>query len=328
MTDVTYSGITDDDAITLSTQTHLVRTDDIVRAYYILHYEFVQDVEYARLGLFQIAADNYSDNGFTKYAYGDSTGVLFDDVVPNHNTSGYASDADRGIELTGEHPWVFMYDSAKTGGNLPEHVADVGFIVRQYSANINGTQTLNPHININRTRNGGWSQMAFELGVPFDANNVLIEAGSTIDAIVEYIVVPNDISLYYGPSTDMASVDPTLFGTTDIIELLASTNAIEITPSIGTLAQIQPTIINGIVDTVSAQFEMEGGFGYSPITIQGLFRGDGWQLQYLNNGVWSNVDQSVHGNDYWQTRFDEESGTYALTFSVNTDIPTEFRLVR
>ena len=159
MTDVTYTGITNDDTIALTAQTHLVRTDDLVRAYYVLHYDFLEDIEYARLGLFQIAADNYSDNGFTKYAYGDSTGVLFDGTVPNHNTTGYASNADRGIELTGDCPWVFMYDSTKTGGNLPEHVADVGFIVRDYSATINGTTFTNPHININRTRNGGWSQM-------------------------------------------------------------------------------------------------------------------------------------------------------------------------
>ena len=328
MTDVTYSGITDGGDIAMSAQTHLVRTDDLVRAYYVLQYDFLEDVEYARLGLFQIAADNYSDNGFTKYAYGDSTGVLFDATVPNHNTSGYASNADRGIALTGEHPWVFMYDSVRTGGNLPEHVADVGFVVREYAANINGVLIDTPHININRTRNGGWSQMAFELGVPFDAANVVIEAGSSIHAVVEYLVVPNDISLYYGPSTDMASVDPLLFGTTDIIELLASENSIEITPSIGVVEQVQPTVITGVVGEVAAQFEMIGGFGYTPMTIQGLFRADGWQLQYLDNGVWMTIDQSVHDNDFWQTRFDEDTGFYAVTFSVATDTATEFRLVR
>ena len=328
MTDVTYSGITDGGDIAMSAQTHLVRTDDIVRAYYVLQYDFLEDVEYARLGLFQIAADNYSDNGFTKYAYGDSTGVLFDGTVPNHNTSGYASNADRGIPLTGDHPWVFMYDSVRTGGNLPEHVADVGFVVRDYTANINGVLIDTPHININRTRNGGWSQMAFELGVPFDASNVVIEAGSSIHAVVEYLVVPNDISLYYGPSSDMANVDSLLFGTTDIIELLASENSIEITPSIGVVEQVQPTVITGVVGELAAQFEMIGGFGYTPITIQGLFRADGWHLQYLENGVWMTIDQSVHDNDFWQTRFDEETGLYAITFSVDTDTATEFRLMR
>jgi hypothetical protein len=327
MTDVTYSGITADDAMTLTAQTHLVRTDDLVRAYYVLHYEFLEDVDYARMGLFQIAADNYSDNGFTKYAYGDSTGVLLDATVPNHGTTGYASDADRGIEMTGEHPWVFMYDSNRTGGNLPEHVADVGFVIRDYTAVINGTTIVNPHININRTNNGGWSQMAFELGLPFDPNHTIIEAGSTIDAIVEYLVIPNDISLYYGPSTDIAGVDVNFFGTTDIIELLASENTVDISPFVGSLDQMQPTIITGVTAEIAAHFEMIGGFGYTPVTIQGLFRADGWQLQSLNNGVWEEVDQSVHGNDYWQTRFDESTGTYALTFSVNIDGPTEFRLI-
>ena len=78
---------------------------------------------------------------------------------------------------------------------LPEHVADVGFIVRDYSATINGTTFINPHININRTRNGGWSQTVFELGIPFDPADTVVEAGSSITTIVEYIVVPNDIEL-------------------------------------------------------------------------------------------------------------------------------------
>ena len=330
MTDVTYSGITTDGAMSLEARTHLVRTDDLVRAYYVLHYEFLTDVEYARMGLFQIAADNYSDNGFTKYAYGDSTGVLFDGAVPNHGTTGYASDADRGIELTGDYPWVFMYDSARTGGNLPEHVADVGFVVRSYSATINGATVSNPHININRTNNGGWSQIAFELGIPFDPTNTVVEAGSTIDTIVEYVVVPNDISLYYGPSTDMASVDPTKFGTTDIMALLAESNSIDVTTTVGSVLQTQPTRLQAEVSNVAVEFELTGGFGYSPITIEGLYRADGWQLQAWNQstGLWEAVDQSVHDNDYWQTRWDESSETYALTFSVETDLPTTFRLVQ
>lgn len=327
MTDVRYAGITTDDAIAFSVDTHLVRTDDLVRAYYVLHYEIREDIEYARLALFQIAADNYSDNGFSTYAYGDSTGVIFDGIVPTHNTTGYASVADRGIALQGNHPWVFLYDNQRTGGNLPENFADVAFVVRDYAAVLNGVYVTDPHININRTNNGGWSQMAFELGVPFDPTNTVIEAGSTIDAIVEYLVIPHDIASYYGPSTDMANVDSSFFGTTDIIELLAMENSITVVSSVGVVEQQQPTIITGVTDSVAAQFLLSGGFGYSPITIQGLFRPDGWQLQFWDNGVWVHLDQSVHGNDYWQTRWDEESETYALTFSVDIDAPTEFRLV-
>ena len=329
MTDVTYSGITNDHAITLQNLKH-IWFEQMIWFEPIMFYNtiFLEDIEYARLGLFQIAADNYSDNGFTKYAYGDSNGVLFDGSVPNHNTTGYASDTDRGIELSGDHPWVFMYDSSRTGGHLPEHVADVGFVVRHYEATINGVTITNPHININRTNNGGWSQMAFELGIPFDATNTVVEAGSTIDAIVEYIVVPNDISLYYGPSTDLLGVDNSWFGTTDIIELLAIANDLEVTVTTGSLIQEQPTIVEGIDAEIAAEFELIGGFGYTPLTISGLYRPDGWTLESLQDGNWETVDQSVHGNDYWQVVYNESTTTYALTFSVNTDVPTTFRLRR
>ena len=221
-----------------------------------------------------------------------------------------------------------MYDSTRTGGNLPEHVADVAFVVRHYSATINGTTISNPHININRTNNGGWSQMAFELGIPFDAADTVVEAGSSIHAIVEYIVVPNDFSLYYGPSTDLLGVDSTWFGTTDIIEHLAMQNDIEVSVAVGSILQEQPTIVEGIDAEVAAEFELAGGFGYTPITISGLYRPDGWTLEEYQNGQWVDVDQSVHGNDFWQTTFNEANSTYALTFSVNTDAPTTFRLTR
>ena len=328
MTDVVYAGRTADDAIEFSAQTHLVRTDDLVRAYYVLRYDFLTDVEYSRLALFQIAADNYSDNGFTKYAYGDATGVLFDGVVPNHNSTGYASQSDRGITLTGAHPWAFMYDSNKTGGNLPEHVADVGFVIRDYQATINGQSITTPHININRTRNGGWSQMAFEVGLPYDPSNTLIEAGSHVDLIVEYLVVPNDISLYYGPSVDMASVIPTDFGSTNIIERLAADNAVSVTATVGTVTQHQPVIVEGVMDTIAAEFTVSGGFGYTPISIAKLYRADGWRLQSFDNGVWADVDQSVHENDFWQAQWDEMTLSYTLTFSVETDQTTTFRLIQ
>ena len=105
-------------------------------------------------------------------------------------------------------------------------------------------------------------------------------------------------------------------------------NDVEVTVTTGSLFQEQPTIISGVDAGIAAEFELTGGFGYTPITISGLYRADGWILEENQNGSWVFVDQSVHGNDYWQTAFDEATSTYALTFSVNTDAPTTFRLRR
>ena len=43
--------------------------------YYHLEYTFLEDVRYNRLAFFQMAADRYGDNGYTRYAYGNTEGL-------------------------------------------------------------------------------------------------------------------------------------------------------------------------------------------------------------------------------------------------------------
>ncbi|MDP6935137.1 MAG: hypothetical protein QGG40_19615, partial [Myxococcota bacterium] len=159
LTDVHYAGVTTDDRIEARISTQLGRTDDLVRAWYHLNYTFLEDVSYDRLALFQVAADRYGDNGFTRYAYGHEDEVSFDGEIPDHLTTGYASESDRGITLTGDSPWVMLYDNAITGDSLPERLANVGFVVRDYEADIGGVVTTTPHINLVQTYNS-YSQVA------------------------------------------------------------------------------------------------------------------------------------------------------------------------
>ena len=43
---------------------------------------------------------------------------------------------------------------------------------------------------------------------------------------------------------------------------------------------------------IAAEFELIAGFGYSPITISGLYRADGWILEENQNGSWVLVDKA------------------------------------
>ena len=324
LTDVSYIGITDDEKIAATMQTHLGRTDDVVRSFYHISYTFLEDVSYSRMAFFQVAADRYGDNGFTQAAYGNASTVTTELAIPSSGSTGYASISDRGIELSGDAPWVFLYNSTKTGGNLPEDNADVGYIVRDFHAEI-GTDTITtPHINIYRTNNGGY-QYSFELGLPYDASHMTIPAGSTVEAIIEYVVLPADLDEYYGDSIHMIS--RTGWGTSDIMRQFANDNLQEVAMSIGTLVHTHPIEINSDPGPTAAHFELGGGIGYIPITITGLQRNDGWALEKMNSaGSWEAVDQSVDVNDYWQTLFCPQTQTYSITFNVLQDTPTEYRL--
>ncbi len=328
LTNVHYAGITADQKIEAKISTQLGRTDDLVRAYYHLEYTFVEDVHYDRIAFFQMAADRYSDNGFSQYAYGNEDGVIFDAVVPDHRATGYSSGADRGIALTGESPWVMAYNNLRTEGDLPEHLANIGFVIRDYEANIGGTTITTPHINIIRTYNHSWSQMGFELGLPYTPGDTMIPAGSTVRATVEYLIPPADKGRYFGDSRYLTELPASMYQNTEMMRMLAADNRLTVEASIGTLVRSQPVEVEAVDDTTAVQFTLTGGLGYTPVTIHGLARPDGWRLEQRFGDVWERVDQSVEGNDYWQAYDDAASGSFELVFNVFNQGTTEYRLVR
>ena len=328
LTDVVYAGITRDQKISARISTQLGRTDDMVRAYYHLHYIFHEDVNYERLAFFQIASDRYADNGFRRYAYGNAQDVLFDDEITNHESTGYPSNESRGIPLEGESPWVMLYDSNHTSGNLPEHLANVGFVVRDYEASLGNSLVTTPHINITRTYNGGWSQMAFELGLPFDENARFIPAGSEIRATVEYLIPPSDKDVYYGTSDYLTEMPPYDFQSTEMMRHLAAFNSLEIETFVGSIMRVQPIELMASPGATAARFTLRGGRGYTPLTIHGLARPDGWRLQRYENETWVQVDQSVEGNDFWQVYDAADSGDFDLIFNLHNRGTHQYRLIQ
>jgi len=328
LTDVIYAGISRDNKIQAKISTQLGRTDDMVRAYYHLEYTFLQDVSYERLALFQIAADRYSDNGFTRYAYGNELGFLFDQPVLDHESTGYPSEASRGIPLEGLSPWVMLYDSNHNEGDLPEHHANLGFVVRDYEATIGDTTYTTPHINIRKTFNHGWSQMAFELGIPYEPGALVVPAGSVLRATVEYLVPPAIKSSYYGPSDYLNALPQQSFQSTDMMVMLASQNHLVVEPTVGNLVRSQPIEFEAEQGAVAVQFTLSGGLGYVPLTVRNLARPDGWRLERKVNGVFELVDQSVHGNDYWQAYERPETGSFDLIFNLKNEGTMEYRLTR
>jgi hypothetical protein len=82
------------------------------------------------------------------------------------------------------------------------------------------------------------------------------------------------------------------------------------------------------VGETAVQFTLTGGLGYTPVTIHGLSRPDGWMLEQLVEGSWERVDQSVEGNDYWQAYDNAAAGVFDLVFNLHNRETTEYRLVR
>ena len=323
---VMYAGKTRDGKITEKISTQLGRTDDLVRVYYHLTYTFLEDVSYNRLAFFQVAADRYADNGFTRYAYGNETGVTMDQEITNHGTTGYASEEDRGIKIPGNAPWVMLYASTRDGDALPEHLANIGFVVRAYEANLGNEIITTPHINLRRTYNGGYSQIGFELGLPYDAQARTVPAGSTVTATVEYLVPPAEKDAYYGASDYLASLDAGSYKNTTMMQTLAEGNQLTLTTAVGTIVRAHPPELQAAPGQVAAEFTLTGGLGYIPIIIHNLAKPNGWQLQQEVSGSWEEVNQAVEGKDYWQAYSDADDGSFTLIYNVHNRGTNTYRL--
>ena len=108
---------------------------------------------------------------------------------------------------------------------------------------------------------------------------------------------------------------------------LATGNDLRLTVDVGTAKRIHPVEIDAELGVLAAEFSLEGGLGFVPITVHGLERHDGWQLQIAEGDEWVRVEQSVHGNDYWQARYDGGADRYSLTWNVPNRGIQHYRVV-
>ena len=76
MTEVLYSGVTDDDKIRFNYRVRSVRTNDYHRRFHAYRYEFAEDVvSPVRLVFHQMAADYYETVDFERFYCGDQNGL-------------------------------------------------------------------------------------------------------------------------------------------------------------------------------------------------------------------------------------------------------------
>ena len=155
----------------------------------------------------------------------------------------------------------------------------------------------------------------------------MIPAGSTVRATIEYLVMPADKSRYYGLSDYLVAMAPEDYQSTAMALKLAADNQINVDVAVGELERTYPIEVQSVSGALAAEFTIDGGLGYVPVTIKGLIRHDGWRLEQMLGGAWQHVDQSVHGNDFWQTRYDGAAGAYELTFNVHNRGRQMYRLI-
>ena len=123
-------------------------------------------------------------------------------------------------------------------------------------------------------------------------------------------------------------MDATDFQSTAMMLQLAEGNQLSLTAAVGTIQRLYPPELLAASGDTAAEFTLEGGLGYVPISVHGLTKPDGWALEQKTGDTWERVDQAVEGNDYWQAYSDVDSNSYSLIYNVPNRDQTTYRLTR
>ncbi|NNE90289.1 MAG: hypothetical protein HKN23_01445, partial [Verrucomicrobiales bacterium] len=303
LTEVKYAGKIAD-GMKHSATVSLGRTDDIVRGTYRIRLDVEKPVEFSRFVIFQVGSDTYNSTAERKLAYGNETGLIHE-----RNTE-WGSNVYRTepAELTGRIPWVSLHEGVPQVHAEGGPIANRGFVIRSWEARLGGTDAA-PWIAERGLEFGGNSSSTADLVPPPAVTR--LEPGDFVEATIEHVVLPQFGGDYYGPNDALRAALAKHENTWRMVHREAVGNDREIKTSTGELILRFPDIRIAAASD-SAEFTLTGGLGYVPVTISGLSTHRDFVL--LVDG--KPVDQSVHGNDFWQADFDSKSKTWSRTWSL------------
>jgi len=146
-----------------------------------------------------------------------------------------------------------------------------------------------------------------------------------VEANLELVVFPATAAAYYGPDQAFCEALARDADTWRLVQREATGNALQTQSRRGQVMRAYPLVV--AVDAQQrAEVTFHGGLGYVPLAFTGLASPDGFAL-FVDG---QRLNQSVHGNDFWQTDYDPATQRWQQTFNIaiSTDQPHTIRLER
>lgn len=314
LTEVTYAGNIGD-SIDHSLTVSLARTDDLVRVCYRIRMEVKDPVDFSRLVLFQIGADTYSSTGERKMAIGNEHGVLKEwDTQWGGDT--YRTDP---VKVEGDIPWASLHEGVPRDPSKEGAIANRGVIIRHWKARLGGKEAA-PWMAEHGTDIGAHQSSTLDIVPPRGVAS--LEPGDFVEATLEHIIVPQFAKDYYGPNKALQKALEEHENTAQMILREATENDRIVEMTRGTLTQRYPDI-RITTEENAGEFTLKGGLGFVPVTFTGLSSHAGYQIT-IDGAV---LDQSIHGNDYWQTDYDPVDQSWSRTYNIPSH-PGSSRTIR
>jgi hypothetical protein len=301
---VTYAGRTGR-AIEQSATVSIARTDDVLRGIYRLRMDVKEAMNFSRFVLFQMGADTYSYTGERKIALGNEDGLLREWSTQWGGNTYRTKPA----ACTGRVPWISLHE-AVSRARPTEHGAwaNRGLVIRAWDARLGGKKAA-PWIAERGVKAHGRDTSTIDIVPPPRITS--LNRGDFVEATIEHIIVPQFVNDYFGPSESLRTALGKWENTWRMIHREATGNDRSVKAKTGKLERLYPDVrIQTSNDR--AEFTLAGGLGYVPITFTGLTAHKGYILMLDGQ----RIDQSIHGNDYWQTDYDPSKRCWTQTFNI------------
>ncbi len=307
LTEVTYSGRigSEDTGLKHSATVSLGRTDDLVRGTYRIRVDVTKPVDFSRFVIFQIGSDTYSSTGENKMAIGNIKG-LSTEWKTQWGGNVYRTEP---FECVSRVPWASLHEAVPREGQIKGAWANRGMVIREWKAKLGG-EIAKPWL-AERGLDLPGTNTASTMDLIPPPGVSRLEPGDFIEATIEHIIVPQSAAEYYGPNKSLRPALTEHGNSWQMIHREASQNDRQLDIKVGTLERKFPDI-RITTEADKAEFTLTGGIGFVPLTFTGLYSHSGFTLKIDGKPF----DQSVHGNDFWQTEFDPELKTWSQTFNI------------
>lgn len=298
--------------VDLEATVHTLRTDDYARTFNRLRYIFNQETPVRDAFFFKVGGGWYTT---PKVAYGNRDGLLAEQEVPQTMKAGES--LKEPFLLEGKGPWWVAYPGAFTGDDRDWGTGSRALIIREYRASFGGKVFESPSIALpvnTRTVLRDRTDINLLLVPPAGVTNFM--PGDVVEMDVEWITLPREADDYYGPNEAFRKhlqENPRSWKT---VHREAIGNDLVLEVEGGKVQHRYPIIIS--VEKPEVKVKVTGGVGYVPIRFDGL-AAIGYSLYEVTAEGEKKLDQSRHGNDFWQTDYDAAGKTYRLSFNLPLD---------
>jgi hypothetical protein len=304
-----YYGANQD--IDFAAQIQTLRTDDYCRTFQKLNYTFNRDVSAQKIWLYKLGR-TYSYHT-PRLAYGNIDGLIKELDAPDSLKPDELFLEP--VELTGSGPyWVAFVGAEEAAARQSKPNGYRALIIREYKAVIGGKTYTRPTIS-SPVYKADPTNLDIELLPPAGLSQ--FSKGDRFELDLELITLPRIADDYYGPNESFRkhlAENPKSWKTT---YREVKGNDLSITVTGGQKLQNYPVVVQAPKREVTVS--IKGGVGAVPIQFTGLSSNQGGRLYQLVDGKQVKFDQSVHGNDFWQTEYDAASKTYKRTYNLPLD---------